>query len=49
MGDGVSVFPKIESGFGFKPHMIVAYVEAFKNQTLNKKKEMKVLSQKKII
>ena len=30
-----SVYPKIESGFAFKPHMNNIYVEAFKNQTFN--------------
>ena len=35
MWDGKSVYPKIETGFAFKPHMIDVYVEAFKNQTFN--------------
>ena len=30
-----SIYPKIETGFAFKPHMNNVYVEAFKNQTLN--------------
>ena len=30
------VYPKIESGFGFKPHMKNVYVEAFNNQTFIK-------------
>ena len=36
-------YPKIGIGFGFKPHMNDVYVEAFNNQTINKKKT-KVLS-----
>ena len=30
-----SVFPKIETGFAFKPHMNDVYVEAFNNQSFN--------------
>ena len=30
-----SVYPKIETGFAFKPHMNHVYVEAFNNQTFN--------------
>ena len=30
-----SVYPKIETGFAFKPHMNNVYVEAFNNQTFN--------------
>ena len=30
-----SVYPKIETGFAFKPHMSIVYVEAFNNQTFN--------------
>ena len=35
MWDENSVFPKIESGFAFKPHMNKTYVDAFNNQTFN--------------
>ena len=35
MWDEKSVYPKIETGFAFKPHMIDVYVEAFNNQTIN--------------
>ena len=35
MWDEKSVFPKIESGFAFKPQMNDVYVEAFNNQTFN--------------
>ena len=35
MWDEKSVYPKIETGFAFKPHMNDVYVEAFKNQTFN--------------
>ena len=35
MWDENSVYPKIESGFAFKPHMNNVYVEAFNNQTFN--------------
>ena len=35
MWDCNSVYPKIETGFAFKPHMNKTYVEAFNNQTLN--------------
>ena len=30
-----SVYPKIETGFGFRPHMNKTYVNAFNNQTFN--------------
>ena len=33
--DENSVYPKIESGFAFEPHMNNVYVEAFNNQTFN--------------
>ena len=33
MWDENSVFPKIETGFAFKPHMNNVYVETFSNQT----------------
>ena len=33
MWDEKSVYPKIETGFAFKPHMNNVYVEAFNNQT----------------
>ena len=35
MWDEDSVYPKIETGFVFKPHMNHVYVEAFINQTFN--------------
>ena len=35
MWDEKSVYPKIESGFAFTPHMNDVYVEAFNNQTFN--------------
>ena len=35
MWDEKSVYPKIETGFAFKPHMNDIYVEAFNNQTFN--------------
>ena len=35
MWDKNSVYPKIETGFAFKPHMNDIYVEAFNNQTFN--------------
>ena len=35
MWDKNSVFPKVETGFAFKPHMNETYVEAFNNQTFN--------------
>ena len=35
MWDEKSVFPKIETGFAFKPHMNDVYVEAFNNQSFN--------------
>ena len=31
MWDGNSMYPKIETGFAFKPHMNHVYVEAFNN------------------
>ena len=31
----LSVYPKIETGFAFKPHMNDVYVEAFNNQSFN--------------
>ena len=34
--DENSVYPKIETGFAFKPHMNDAYVEAFNNERLAK-------------
>ena len=33
--DENSAYPKIETGFAFKPHMNDIYVEAFNNQTFN--------------
>ena len=35
MWDENSVYPKIETGFAFKPNMNDVYVEAFNNQTFN--------------
>ena len=35
MWDEDSVYPKIETGFAFKPYMNDVYVEAFNNQTFN--------------
>ena len=35
MWDKNSVYPKIDNGFAFKPHMNNVYVEAFNNQTFN--------------
>ena len=35
MRDENSVFPKIESGFAFAPHMNDVYVKAFNDQTFN--------------
>ena len=35
MWDSDSVYPKIETGFAFKPHMIDVYVRAFNDQTFN--------------
>ena len=35
MWDEISVYPKIEPGFAFKPHMKKTYVEAFNNKTFN--------------
>ena len=35
MCDKISVYPKIETGFAFKPHMNKPYIEAFNNKTFN--------------
>ena len=35
MWDKKSVYPKLETGFAFKPHMNDVYVETFNNQTFN--------------
>ena len=35
MWDENSVYPKIETGYAFKPHMNKTYVEAFNNKTFN--------------
>ena len=35
MNDENSRYPKIETGFAFKPHMNKTYVDAFNNQTFN--------------
>ena len=34
--DKSSVFPKIKTGFAFKPHMNDVYLETFNNQSFNK-------------
>ena len=39
MWDQNSVYPKIETGFVFKPHMNNVYVEAFNNQTFNQNRD----------
>ena len=39
MWDENSVYPKIETGFAFKPDMKNVYVEAFNNQTLNQDRD----------
>ena len=33
--DENSVYPKIETGFAFKPHMNTTFLDAFNNQTFN--------------
>ena len=35
MGEKNSVYPRIEGGFAFKPHMNDVYKEVFNNQTSN--------------
>ena len=35
MWDENSVYPKVETGFAFKPHMKYVYVRAFNNQAFN--------------
>ena len=35
MWDEKSVYPKIETGFAFKPNMNDVYVESFNNQSFN--------------
>ena len=35
MWDENSVYPKIETGFAFKPHLNTTFVDAFNNQTFN--------------
>ena len=35
MWDEKTIYPKIETGFAFKPHMNKTYVDAFNNQTFN--------------
>ena len=35
MWDEISVYPKIESGFSFAPHMNDVYVKAFNDQSFN--------------
>ena len=35
MWEEISVYPKIETGFDYKPNMNDVYVEAFNNQTFN--------------
>ena len=39
MWDQNSVYPKIETGFAFKPHLNNVYVEAFNNQTFNQNRD----------
>ena len=34
MWDENSVYPKVETGFAFEPHMNKTFVDAFNNQTL---------------
>ena len=36
MWDEHSVYPKKETGFAFKPHIKIVYVEALNNQTSNR-------------
>ena len=36
MYDEKPVYPKIENGFVFKPHMNIVYIEAFNIQSFNK-------------
>ena len=36
MWDENNVYPKIETGFAFKPHMKKTYLDAFNNQSLFK-------------
>ena len=35
MWDEKSAYPKIETGFAFKPHMNITYVDVVNNQTVN--------------
>ena len=35
MWDEKTVYPRIETGFAFKPHTNKTYVDAFNNQTFN--------------
>ena len=35
MWDGKFIYPKIETGFAFKPHMNETYVDAFNSQKFN--------------
>ena len=49
MWDEKSVYPKIESGFAFKPHMNNVYVEAFNNQTFNEDGDESAILKKNII
>ena len=37
--DEKSVYPKIETGFAFKPNMNIVYVETFNNQTFNQHRD----------
>ena len=39
MWDEKSVYPTIETGFAFKPHMKDVHVEAFSNQTFNQDRD----------
>ena len=47
MWDKKSVYPKIETGFAFKPHMSDVYVEAFNNQSFNEDGDESALLTKK--
>ena len=47
MWDEKSVFPKIESGFAFKPDMNDVYVEAFNFQTFNQNSDQSAILRKK--
>ena len=48
MWDKNSVYPKIETGFAFKPRMNKTFVEAFNNQTFNQNGDESAISKKNI-